>query len=260
MALLLLSSVAVIADDCFEMRYAGATTLQRYFMPEMSRMFFDDTEIRILIEGGNTDPGIKALLRGEVDMAGAGRHLNETEKSQGLVEHLLGWDVLTVVLNRDNVVEDISLQQLQGIFSGEIVNWRECGGPDLPIVVIACPKGSGMRRAVQELILEDRPFLTRAVVSAIVAQTDRHVAMYSGAIAVLSASMVDDARVKVVKVEGVEPDSHSLAAGEYSLAKPLALVTRGKPRDELEVFINLATSSVGKKVLAKHFVPLELSD
>jgi len=254
--IVLLMSPVVRADDFFEMRYAGATTLQQFFMPEMSRMFFDDTEIRILIEGGNTDQGIQALLQGEIDMAGAGRHLSEAEKAQGLVEHLLGWDVLMVVVNRDNAVEDISLQQLQGIFSGEIGNWRECGGLDLPIVVIACPKGSGMRKAVQNLILKDRPHLTKAVVSAVVAHADRHVAMFPGAIAVLSASMVDDSRVKIVRVNGVEPASRSLAEGRYSLAKPLALITRGQPRDELKVFIDLATSAMGRKVLVEHFVPL----
>ena len=57
------------------LRYAGATTLQRFFMPEVARIFNSETAIRVRIEGGNTGPGIKALLNGEVDMAGAGRLL-----------------------------------------------------------------------------------------------------------------------------------------------------------------------------------------
>lgn len=244
------------AGDFFEMHYAGATTLQRFFMPELSRIFFEDTEIRIQIEGGNTDAGIQALLQGNVDMAGSGRHLTEAEKAQGLVEHLLGWDVLAVVVNRENPIESLTLQQLRLIYSGEINNWNDCGGPDLPIVVVACPRGSGMRDAVQELILGEKPYLAHAVVSAIVEQADRHVAMFPGAIAVLSASMVDDARVRVVRANGVEAVRDNLVNGSYPLAKPLALVTRGQPRDELEVFINLATSSRGGEVLSEYFVPL----
>src|SRR5512135_2028410 len=76
------------------LRYAGATTLQHSFMPEAARIFQGDTGVRIQIEGGNTNPGIKALLAGEVDMAGAGRHLTAEEKKQGLIEHFLGWDTL----------------------------------------------------------------------------------------------------------------------------------------------------------------------
>ena len=61
------------------LRYAGATTLQRFFMPEVARLFASDTAIKVHIEGGNTGPGIKALLNGAVDMAGAGRLLTEAE-------------------------------------------------------------------------------------------------------------------------------------------------------------------------------------
>lgn len=254
-AVILLGAEIGHAHDSFEISYAGASSLQYFFMPEMSRLFFDDTEIRIRLEGGNTDQGIQALQRGEVDMAGATRHLSRAEKAGGLIEHLLGWDVMTAMVNRNNPVQDITLRQLQGIFSGEIVNWLECGGPNLPIIVITCPKGTTMRMAVQELVLQDKAYLDRAVVSVIAAQTDRHVAMFPGAIAVLSTSIVDGARVKALKVDGVEPSSRSLAEGRYPLARPLALITRGAPRDELEVFTNLATSPMGQEVLAKHFVP-----
>ena len=67
------------------LRYAGATTLQRFFMPQIASVFSSDTAIRINIEGGNTGPGIRALLNGEVDMAGAGRLLTEAEKAQGIL-------------------------------------------------------------------------------------------------------------------------------------------------------------------------------
>ena len=59
------------------LRYAGATTLQRFFMPDVASTFTSDTAIKVNIEGGNTGPGIMALLKGEVDMAGSGRFLQE---------------------------------------------------------------------------------------------------------------------------------------------------------------------------------------
>ena len=99
------------------LRYAGATTLQRYFMPEISRAFTDATAIKVHIEGGNTGPGIAALLLGKADMAGVGRHLTEEEKGKGLVEHFLGWDVLSIIVHEENPVGSLTLPQLQGIFS-----------------------------------------------------------------------------------------------------------------------------------------------
>ena len=70
------------------LRYAGATTLQRFFIPEAVRFFRAEIDICISIAVGITDPGIGGLLKDDIDMAGAGRHLlTEAEKTQGLVEH-----------------------------------------------------------------------------------------------------------------------------------------------------------------------------
>ena len=236
------------------LRYAGATTLQRYFMPEAARAFYAETGVRMTIDGGNTNAGIKALLAGEIDVAGAGRHLTAEEKRQGLVEHFLGWDLLAIVVSKDNPVTSLSQRQLQGIIAGDLANWQTVGGPDQPIIVMSAPKGSGMRSAVQELILKERDFSPGEVVSAIVAQTDQQVSLFPGAIAAVSLSMVDSDTVKVIAVDGVEPSPANIQLKKYPLAKPLALVTRGQPKGALAQFIALAKGPRGQKILNKQFV------
>lgn len=237
------------------LRYAGATTLQRSLMPEAARTFQADTGIRIQIEGGNTNPGIRALLAGEVDMAGAGRHLTAEEKSRGLVEHFIGWDVLAIVVQRTCPVEDLTLEQLRGIFSGEIRNWKDVGGRNEPIVVVTSPRGSGMRNAVQEMILKEKAYTASEVVSGVVSQADQQVSIFQSAITAVSLSMIDNARVKMLTVDGVAPTAANVAAGRYPLAKPLALVTRGQPKGQLQRFIAFATGPRGQTILAKQFVP-----
>lgn len=239
------------------LRYAGATTLQRYFMPEVARFFTADTAIKVNIDGGNTGPGIKALLKGDIDMAGAGRFLTPAEKQQGLVEHLLGWDVLAIVVHKDNPVESLSREQLQGIFSGELTNWQEVGGLDKPIVVVTSPKGSGMRSAVQTLILHEKDYLHREIVSAIVAASDQQVAMFPSAITALSQSMFDADHVKMIKVDGIAATKVNISTEKYPLAKALTLVTMGEPQGDLARFLELARSPKGKAVLQKNFVPAE---
>lgn len=239
------------------LRYAGATTLQRYFMPEAARLFSDETAVRIRIEGGNTDPGIKALINGEVDMAGAGRLLTPAEKKQGLVEHFLGWDVLTIVVHKQNPVEVLSYEQLHDIFAGKLSNWRDVGGVDAPILLVTGPKGSGMRAAVKDLILGQDDFLPNTVVSAIVAEADQQVGMFPNAITAQSRSMLDAKNVKTVKVGGVEPSVANIVEGRYLLAKPLTLVTLGQPQGDLARFMALVKSTRGKAILIKSFVPAE---
>lgn len=239
------------------LRYAGATTLQRFFMPEIGRAFTEATAIKVQIEGGNTGPGISALLKGEIDVAGAGRHLTDEEKKKGLVEHFLGWDALAIIVHEQNPVKSLSMAQLQQIFSGEVSNWKDVGGTDAPIVLITCPKGSGMRSAVKSLILEDKNFSDSEIVSAIVAEADQQVSMFPVAITALSHSMLDATGVKAVLVDNVGPTAENITNGSYPLAKPLALVTKGQPKDDLERFITLVKSPQGKAALQKSFVPAQ---
>lgn len=239
------------------LRYAGATTLQQYFMPEIARVFSRDTAVKVHIEGGNTDPGIRALLNNEIDMAGAGRMLSAAEISQGLIEHFLGWDVLAIVVHEQNPLEGLTLEQLQGIFSGTITNWQDVGGVAGPIVVVTCPKGAGMRSAVKSLILQEKEYLPREIVSAIVAESDQQVSMFPGGITALSRSMLNADHVKAIKVNGVVPDASNIAAGRYPLAKPLVLVTKGEPQGNLARFIALVKSQRGRAILRKSFVPEE---
>lgn len=246
---------SVFAEEL--LRYAGATTLQRSFMPEIARLFSSDTAIKVHIEGGNTDPGIKALLNGAVDMAGAGRFLTEAEKNKGLVEHLLGWDVMEIVVHEQNPLQSLTLKQLQGIFSGEITDWQGVDGAAGPIVVVTSPKGSGMRSAVKSLILKDKDFLPREIVSAIVAESDQQVSMFPAGITALSHSMLDADHVKTLMVDGVDPTAASIATERYPLAKPLILVTKGTPQGDLARFIDLAKSPQGRAILKKSFVPVE---
>lgn len=237
------------------LRYAGATTLQRSFMPEAARIFQGETGVRIRIDGGNSSPGIRALLAGEVDMAGSGRHLTAWERQQGLIEHFLGWDPVAIVVPRDNHLGNLSQEQLRGIFSGEIRNWRELGGRDEAIIVITPPKGAALRTVLEDLILGDKPFTPAEAICGVVAQADQQVAMFPGSISAVSLSMIDHKGIKLLAVDGVEPTVANVTARRYPLVKPLALVTRGQPRGQLERFIAFALGARGQAVLAKQFVP-----
>lgn len=252
----LLSLAGYVCAD-HGLRYAGATTLQRYYMPEVARLFTDATAIKVHIEGGNTGPGIKALLNGEVDMAGAGRLLTADEKSKGLVEHFLGWDTLAIIVHDENPIESLSLEQLQGIFSGKITDWQDVGGNPGPIVVVTSPRGSGMRSAIKTLILKDRDFSKREIISAIVAEADQQISMFKTGITALSNSMLDANNVKAILVGGAGPSAENIKNDSYPLAKPLALITMGEPQGDLARFFDVVRSEQGRAILRKSFVPVQ---
>jgi phosphate transport system substrate-binding protein len=240
------------------LRYAGATTLQLDFMPEAARIFQTKSGITFDISGGNTDPGLKALQSGKVDVAGAGRFLTAAEKAAGLVETQIGWDALVVVVHQNNPVENLSLAQLRGIFTGRIANWQEVGGNDQPILVITCVEGSGMRSTVKKEILKGEEFTNREIVAAIVADADRQIAQFPVAITAISKSMVDVPGVKILQVDGVAPDQTNIVAQRYPLIKPLTLVTIKAPRGDVARFIEFVLDPEGQRVMARKFFPAKI--
>jgi phosphate transport system substrate-binding protein len=240
------------------LRYAGATTLQIDFMPEAARAFQAKSGVTFEIAGGNTDPGLRALQADKIDLAGAGRFLSAAEKATGLVETLVGWDALVIVVNQANPVGNLSMAQLRDIFAGRIVNWREVGGSDQPILVVTSPEGSGMRSTVKKEILKGEEFTARGIVAALVADADRQVAQFPVAITAISKSMVDAEGVKVIQVDGISPDQTSIAARRYPLVKPLTLVTLQTPRGEAARFIEFVLNPEGQRIMARKFFPVKI--
>lgn len=237
-------------------RYAGATTLQRDFMLDAAHHFGVTHDVRFELEGGNSGAGLKALSAGAIDLAGSGRFLTTKEKAAGLVEYLIGWDPLVVVVHATNPVENVSSEDLRRMLRGTVVNWNQIGGRDLPLLQVAAPSGSGVHEAVEHFLRNEQPISSSAIVSLVVADADKNVALLPAGFTVTSLSMVDAERVKIIKVDGLMANRQTVAAGVYPLIKPLLLVTRGKAKGTLALFANFARSPEGQEIIAKKFVPL----
>jgi phosphate transport system substrate-binding protein len=237
-------------------RYAGATTLQRDFMLDAAHRFGAAHDVRFVLEGGNSGAGLQALSAGAIDLAGSGRFLTGPEKAAGLVEHLIGWDPLVVVVHATNPIENVSSEDLRRMLLGTVVNWNQIGGRDLPLVQVAAPPGSGVHEAVEHFLGNEQHRSSAAIVSPVVADADKNVALLPAGFTVTSRSMVDADRVKVVKVDGLTANRQTVAAGKYPLLKPLLLVIKGKARGSLALFVDYAKSLEGQEIIAKKFIPL----
>jgi len=109
----------------------------------------DHPEIRISVTGGGSGTGIAALINGTVGIANASRKISADELAQadakGIkpVEHIIARDAIAVIVNPGNPVKELTLQQISDIYSGKIINWKEVGGEDRPIVRLSRETNSG---------------------------------------------------------------------------------------------------------------------
>ena len=98
----------------------------------------------VSVQGGGSGVGESSCLSGEFDIGMLSRDLSESGAAQGLQDIMIGQDGVAVIVNVDGV-DGLTTAQVAAIFSGEITNWSEVGGPDQTIQVVIREDGSGTR-------------------------------------------------------------------------------------------------------------------
>ncbi len=138
----------------------GATTVAALIEPWVTEYQQKHPEDVVVVHANLHSAGFKAFLDKTVDVAMLARALNDSERRQAaekgvrLEEGFLDYDAIAIVVNPGNPVSELSLEQLRGIFRGELDNWKQVGGLDEPIEVVTVPPESGMRSFLTESLFD----------------------------------------------------------------------------------------------------------
>lgn len=207
-------------------RMVGSTSMERY-ANALAEGFMDQyPDVEVTAEFTGSGAGIRAVLSGTADIGNSSRNLKNEEKESGAVENIVAIGGIAVCVHRDSNVGNLSRQQLVDIYTGDIVNWSEVGGADLPIVVVGREAGSGARGAFEMLLgVEGACAYINELDSA--GAVKAKVASAPGAIGYVSLDVVDDS-VSILSVEGVEPTADNISDGSYFLITPFIMATRGE--------------------------------
>ena len=185
--------------------------------------------------------GITAVLEGRCDIGLSSRALKDDEKAQELTETVLAYDGIAIIVNPENTVEDLTVEQIASIYTGELTNWSEVGGADGEIVLIGREAGTGTKDACkyrQELTSTGDVITT--------------VANNPNAIGYASLASVKDT-VKALKVGGVTPTEDTVKDGTYLIQRPFVFVTKAdtKLSDTAQKFFDYAMSSAASSIISK---------
>lgn len=194
--------------------------------------------------------GITAVSEGRCDIGLSSRALKDEEKSQGLVETTLALDGIAIIVNKENTVEDLSLDDIAKIYTGEITNWSEVGGEDADIVLIGREAGSGTRDGFESITgtsdsCKYRQELTSTgdVITTVSSNPD--------AIGYASLAAVKDT-VKKVSVDGVEATEETVKDGSYKVQRPFVLVTKDGTElsEAAQAFFDYVTSKDAADIIS----------
>jgi len=275
LAILFFSTSAFAGKDKNSIQIKGSDTMVNLGQAWAEDFMMKNSTEFIAVTGGGSGTGLSSLINGTCDIAMASRNIKAKEitlaNKRGVnpneIEAAL--DGLAIVVNPGNPVSKLTIDQLAGIFTGKIVNWKELGGKDEKIVILSREVNSGTHVYFKEHVLRKNDpsskeeFAPRALLLSSSQAIADEVAGNSAAIGYYGMGYISDKQkpVDVAKdkeSEYVAPTIANVVSGKYPISRPLFLYTNGVPEGLLKKFIDFVLSREGQDiVLATDFVPVK---
>ena len=239
---------------------AGSTSVQP-LSEAMSEVYMEENpDVTVEVQGGGSGQGIKSIEDGIADIGSLSREVGEDEKGSIGEEYVIAKDGVAVIVNADVNVDDLSLEDIKGIYTGEITNWSDVGGDDAEITVVSREEGSGTRGAFTEITgvtVDDVDNTTKdALVQPSTGAVKETVSTTPNSIGYVSLGSLDDS-VKVLTVEGVEATSENVVSGDYKIQRPFVYVVGTEVSETAQAFIDFAMSDEGQAIVEENdFIPI----
>lgn len=214
------------------------------------------------VTGGGSGTGIAALISGTTDICQSSRSMKQAEKEKLRdrfnttgVEIPVARDGLSIYVHSSNPLNEITMDQLKGIFTGKITNWKDVGGADSKIIVYSRENSSGTYVFFKEHVLAGADFTARAqtmpgtgvVVNAV--SKEKNGIGYGGA---GYAKGIKSLKVKKdASSPAVAPTLENVKNDSYALARPLFFYLKNKPSGETKAFIDWVLSAEGQSIASK---------
>ncbi|MEM9300622.1 MAG: substrate-binding domain-containing protein [Pseudomonadota bacterium] len=258
-SLLLLCFFLPAVASAQTLSYAGDLPSTRAFMADLAALYEAKGRGAIGVELVSSTEALVRASSGEVDMGGSARPAQESNRQERRASmYPIVWDALVVVANRDNPIMNISLEQLVGVYAGELTSWSDLNGAEQPIEILTHGgERHGIDHNVAELLLGDatQPLASSRTVGNMEALGEA-VATAPWSLGIVTYSAARKMNVKILAVGGRSASFQTIQSGDYLLYTPLYLAVRedGRNRRDVRNFIKFASSGEAKRVLRRNGV------
>jgi phosphate transport system substrate-binding protein len=258
-----------ITAQTASVKIKGSDTVLPLSQKEAEKYMKSNKNASITVVGGGSGVGIAALLDGTTDIAMSSRSMKMSEKlklqeaGKAFKETIIAYDALAVVVNPANKLSQLTREQLEGIFTAKIKNWKEVGGDDMPIVVYSRESSSGTFEFFKEHVLNNKSYAASCLMMPATGAIIQSVSQTKGAIGYVGLAYVEK-DVKAIKVSYdkgktyISPTMENAKNKTYPVVRPLFYYYPTKIETKVKPFINYILSAEGQKTVEEvGYVPLK---
>ena len=230
----------------------GSTSMEKVIGALSEQFMADNSGVTVTYDPTGSGAGIEAATNGSADIGLSSRALKDEETANGLTGTTVALDGIAVIVNAGSKVENLTVEQIGKIFTGEITDWSEVGGDAGEIACIGREANSGTRDGFESItdtedacVLSQELNSTGAVIQA--------VASSPNAIGYASLSAVEGQEgIKAITVGGVACTEETVKDGTYEIQRPFVFVTKeGTELSEAaQAFFDFATSADASELIS----------
>lgn len=226
----------------------GSTTILPYAEALAEAFEKEHRNITIVCEGGGSTAGLLALDNKAIDIATSSRGLTVEEDNEYTKSYMIGRDGVAIVVHATNPLADFSLEQIGGIFTGQIRNWKELGWSGGPISVVNREQGSKTRDGLEKMALEGMPVRELGDPARSADEVFRAVSGNPRAVGYLALRDLKQG-VKALRIEGVAMTRSTILSGRYPMARSLYFVIRDDAEKSAVQFVEFSLGAKGQAIL-----------
>lgn len=242
---------AVMAKEV--LKYASSNQVYAAFEKEKIAAFTTATGIDVEVKTASSGSCTFRLMSGNYDIASSARKLDRRHEAYGYSEVAFCKDPISVIAKKECGVDNLSQEQLEDIFAGDITNWKEVGGANLPVMVIVPGKDTAAHKNFRRQIMKRKDIAHGFMAhnSTMVIEAIKH--FPCGAVSFISQGAAAHYKeLTTIKIGGLSP-----TAKAYPYFQIFYYVTKGEPTGEVKKFIDYTFSDEGAKIIKKNgMIPL----
>lgn len=225
----------------------GSTALQPLCEAAAEQFMEKNSGVQITVQGGGSGQGITQITQGAVQIGNSDVFAETKVKDAADLKKITDNKVCIVgmgpIVNKDVTVDDLTIEQLKQIFTGEVTNWSQVGGANAEITVINRASGSGTRSTFETAVLGDTkvPDSFKPQEQDSSGTAAKMVASTPGAISYVAFSYYDDT-FKALKVGGVAPEAKNVEDNSWTIWAYEHMYTAADPDEATKAFIEYMMS------------------